>query len=250
MIRTLLVDDEPLSRTLLSTILAGESDIEVIGECDNGRRALEMVQALAPDLVFLDVQMPGMSGVEVVERLPAAGAPLIIFATAYSDYAVSAFEVEAVDYVLKPFGRDRVARALARVRERLASNTAAPVESSSGDEGSAAKDGGVTGRLAICDAGNVTLVPLAEIDWVDAAGDYMCVHASGQTHILRSTMKELIQKLDAAMFRQIHRSTVVNIERVREITRLKKGECLLHLDGATTLKVSRNYRTAIAPLLK
>jgi two-component system LytT family response regulator len=248
-IRTLLVDDEPLSRLLLKSILAEYGDVEVVGECDCGRRALEMVSVHAPDLVFLDVQMPGMTGVDVVAQLPRARAPLVIFATAHSDYAVSAFEVEAVDYVLKPFDRERVARALSRARERLEAMAAAGSERSHGalDGGEGSAPGG---RLAICDAGNVTLVPLAEIDWVDAAGDYMCVHASGRTHILRSTMKELVQKLDAAMFRQIHRSTVVNIERVREITRLKKGECLLHLDDATTLKVSRNYRTAIAPLLK
>jgi two-component system LytT family response regulator len=260
-LRTLIVDDEPLSRALLRKILTEIPGVEIIGECGNGREALQKVARMGPHLLFLDIQMPGMTGFDVVAKMQADITPLVIFATAFDQYAIDAFDVHAVDYVLKPFDSQRVKRAVERAlarrpesapdgrKSRLVGATARRA----GDDGQVttqAPGPDVAKRLAIRDGGNVTLLPITDIDWVDAAGDYMCVHAGGETHVLRSTMKELLQKLDAPEFRQIHRSTVVNTARVTEITPLKKGECLLHLDHDVTLKVSRNYRSAIVSLIK
>ena len=280
-LRTLLVDDEPLARDLLRSIVGEIDDIEIVDECNNGREAIDSVMTLAPDLIFLDIQMPQVNGFEVVKALQSDTMPMVIFATAYNQYAIDAFDLHAVDYLLKPFDSERVSlavkRALARrkiqqdslkaplidainyidlhldrdhaafdhVIERAESRREGYLESYS--------DGhpeGMQRKLLIRDSGTVKIVPFEDIDWVDAAGDYMCVHAQGETHIMRSTLLELLKKLDDKQFVRIHRSTVVNISRVISTSLSQKRGSLLHLSDGQTLKVSRNYRESTRKLFQ
>jgi two-component system LytT family response regulator len=263
-LRTVIVDDEPLALIMLRSILEPISGVEIIAECCNGREAIAEIRASAPDLVFIDIHMPGKNGFEVVKDLQADVMPMIVFATAYDNYAIKAFELHAVDYILKPLDPARVLQAVERAQLRALSLASGETKTgliaaieeiarrgeAQRDEEPAAAAEAPGNKLVIRDAGAVTLVPMEEIDWVDAAGDYMCVHVGGATHILRSTLKELLERLDSSLFRRIHRSTLVNLLRINGITPLKKGECTLHLVDGTRLKVSRNYRDAIKPLLK
>lgn len=259
-LRTLIVDDEPLARRGLRLRLAGETDIDIIGECTNGEEAVRVIVAEKPDLVFLDVQMPGLDGFGVLRRLPLSNLPMVVFVTAFDHYAIGAFEASAVDYLLKPVEEARLSQALFRVREQaqaraaseqrdqllelLGSVTGRP-ELSLEDAlaaGAALPDSRRPVRLAIRDGGKTVLVEETDIDWIDAAGDYMCIHAKGDTHILRGTLRELEAKLDADRFARIHRSTIVNIARVRELRPHINGEYFLTLDGGHEVKLSRSYR--------
>ena len=256
-LRVLIVDDEPLALDYMETILASVGDVEVVGRCRSGREALIELQKCEVDLMFLDIQMPGLNGLEVVKRCQSDVMPVVVFATAYDEYAVRAFEANAVDYLLKPFETDRVQSAVMRARDRLLS-----VALQSGKEAAVAAIAGLEGgrellasdiqdrpsRLPIKDGPHTYLIELGTIDWIDAAGDYMCVHANGETYILRSTMKELERKLTSEFVR-IHRSTIVNLNKVRSVDAIPKGECLLHLDDEVCLKVSRNYRSAVQDLM-
>ena len=260
--RILLVDDEPLALELLDSLLKKHPGIEVIGRANNGRRALAAIREQKPDLVFLDIEMPGMTGLEVVEGLQSDDhMPLILFATAFDQYAVEAFDVSAVDYILKPVEAGRLQRALLRAAERMGSATKgdlvqalAELRSRSGRPPSALENGGseqteTFGRLPVREGDTVQLLDFEDIDWVDAAGDYMCVHAAGETHILRCTMKQLSDRLAGGPFARIHRSTIVNLRKIEEIAPLPKGECMLHLADSITLKVSRNFRSSVRHLL-
>jgi two-component system LytT family response regulator len=256
-LRVLIVDDEPLALDYMETILASVGDVEVVGRCRSGREAIIELQKCEVDLMFLDIQMPGLNGLEVVKRCQSDVMPVVVFATAYDEYAVRAFEANAVDYLLKPFETDRVQSAVMRARDRLLS-----VALQSGKEAAVAAIAGLAGgrellasdiqdrpsRLPIKDGPHTYLIELGTIDWIDAAGDYMCVHANGETYILRSTMKELERKLTSEFVR-IHRSTIVNLNKVRSVDAIPKGECLLHLDDQVSLKVSRNYRSAVQDLM-
>ena len=249
--RILLVDDEPLALNHLKRLVKMQPDVTVVASCRNGREAVELLQIEMIDLVFLDIQMPGMDGFEVIQQTQADIMPLVVFATAYDEFALRAFDHNAVDYLLKPFDAERVQTAIERARERLvAKGTAdskdAPISAIAEYRQEAFPE--PPSRLPIKDGGHTHLVDFANIEWIDAAGDYMCVHSGGETHILRSTMKELAQKLSGQLVR-IHRSTMVNLEKVISIDAIPKGECLLHLDGGVTLKVSRNYREAVQDLL-
>ena len=268
-LRTLLVDDEPLARDLLRSIATEIDDIEIIGECKNGREAIDSAMSLAPDLIFLDIMMPKVNGFEVVKALQSDAMPMIIFATAYNQYAIDAFDMHAVDYLLKPFDPERVLRSVQRAVERHKSQqdglktpligaiddiavrldkdqpgSAEPLDSEE------SLPEGMKRKLLIRDSGVVKVIPFDDIDWVDAAGDYMCVHALGETHIVRSTLLELLKKLDDKLFVRIHRSTVVNIARVVSISSIQKGGSLLHLAEGQTLKVSRNYRESTRKLFQ
>ncbi|MGB0449880.1 MAG: LytR/AlgR family response regulator transcription factor [Porticoccaceae bacterium] len=268
-LRTLLVDDEPLALNLLRSIVGKIDDVEIIGECKNGREAIESVMLLAPDLIFLDIQMPNVNGFEVVKALQSDVMPMVIFATAYNQYAIDAFDLHAVDYLLKPFDPDRVLRAVQRAVDRHKTQqdgSKAPLigaiddisvrldkdQPASADvsESEEALPEGMKRKLLIRDSGVVKVIPFDDIDWVDAAGDYMCVHARGETHIVRSTLRELLKKLDEKLFVRIHRSTVVNIARVVSISSIQKGGSLLHLAEGQTLKVSRNYRESTRKLFQ
>ena len=272
-LRTLLVDDEPLARDLLRSIAAEIDDIEIIGECKNGREAIDSAMSLAPDLIFLDIMMPKVNGFEVVKALQSDAMPMIIFATAYNQYAIDAFDMHAVDYLLKPFDPERFLVAVRRAVERkkiqqevskapligainaiavrLDKDQQIDVDSSE-RPGSRLQESSerLQRKLLIRDSGTVKLIPFEDIDWIDAAGDYMCVHALGETHIMRSTLLDLQKKLDDKLFVRIHRSTMVNITRVVSISLSQKRGSLLHLADGQTLKVSRNYRESTRKLFQ
>lgn len=269
MLKVAIVDDEPLSLDYLADILSKVPETEIHGLYKNGREALAGLLTNPVDVLFLDIQMPGFNGFDVVKRLQSDTMPLIVFATAFDDFALQAFELHAVDYILKPFESERVGQAVSRARERWMARRAlddaedelaasgkgaalAAIESSQTKGGKEAPWTGLSSddiaKLPIKDGQQTVLLEYETIDWVDAAGDYMCVHASGETHILRSTMKELEQRLPA-YFARIHRSTIVNINRIERVEGLPKGEAMLHTSSGSALKVSRNYRTAIQHLL-
>lgn len=260
------VDDEPLARQLLRSYLAELGQIEVLTECANGAEAVSAALDLNPDVLFLDIQMPGMNGFDVIKALQADVTPLVIFVTAFDQYAVDAFDLHAVDYVLKPLDKERIGRAVERAIDRLEldkeESFKAPLIGAIDaiaeklsvheptDIGSENRPDGMKRKLLVRDSGVVKVIPFDDIDWVDAAGDYMCVHAAGETHIIRSTLRELKAKLDDQLFVQIHRSTIVNVERVVSVTPLQKGGSLLHLSDGGSLKVSRNYRESIRNLFQ
>ena len=259
-LKTLIVDDESLARRGLSHRLRNIADIEIVGEARNGREALDLITEKNPDLVFLDIQMPGISGFEVVQQLDIETMPVILFLTAYDEFAVQAFEVNALDYILKPIDEERLHQVLDKVRanlsqkralkhKRLLLKLASDIsgETISSFEELEAKD--VTdlapkepSRLAIKDAGHTTWVNQDDIEWIDAAGDYMCVQALGITYIMRKTMKELEKELDGNILQRIHRSTIVNVRQVREMESHINGEYFLTLGSGHRVKLSRTYK--------
>lgn len=262
-IRTLIVDDEVLSRRGVEIRLREQEDFEILAQCANGREALAAIQQYKPDLVFLDIQMPGMSGFEVLARLPQEALPVVVFITAYDQYAIQAFEARAIDYLLKPIDDARFVAALTRVREHVRAKNAAgqrdrllEIIAEITGCGSLALDEllthgrrGVEGRrpevLPIRQGRETVRVPVTSIEWVDAAGDYMCIHAGGDTHILRGTMKELEEILDPRLFQRVHRSTIVNLRLVRSLRAHMNGEYFLTLEGGHELKLSRTYRDKV-----
>jgi len=267
-LRTIIVDDEQLARRLLRSVLGDMPEIDLIAECSNGREAIERTRELAPDLLILDIQMPGMSGFDVVKELQSDLMPNVIFCTAYQRYALDAFDLHAVDYILKPVDEVRLQRAVARAVQRTDAKNreqdrksplvgaideiARKVAGRSRSNSSAdpLRDGGAIDRkLAIKMQDSTLLIDIDDIDWVDAAGDYMCIHVKGETLILRSTLKSLMSRLDSGKFKRIHRSTLVNLDRIVKVTALKKGEFMLDLGSDERIKVSRNYRDAIKQFL-
>ena len=264
-LRTIIVDDEPLALELLRSYLSNSIDIEIVAECRNGRDAVAAAIKHRPELLFLDIQMPGINGFEVVKALQSDVMPMVVFVTAFDQYAIDAFDLHAVDYVLKPLDNDRVGRAVERAIDRLKSNKnndhkvpligaisdiSERIVSDSSKQASGDVPESMKQKLLVRDSGVIKVIPFEDIDWVDAAGDYMCVHALGETHVIRSTLRELMGKLNDNRFARIHRSTIVNIERVVTITPLQKGGSLLHLSQGETLKVSRNYRESIRSLFQ
>lgn len=260
-LRTLVIDDESLARRGLKLRLAEIEGVEVIGECANGREALAAIAEHAPDLIFLDIQMPGMSGFELVGNLQQDNLPMIIFVTAFDKYAVEAFDVHAVDYLLKPIDADRLIDAVQRARSRSEQEESVTdkqrlldlvISITGKSENSVAqlikeRDGAKAypDRIAIKDGGETTLVSVTDIGWVDAAGDYMCVHAKGQTHIMRVTMKDLESQLDPTIFQRVHRSTIVNLDKVTKVCSHMNGEFHLILDNGSTIKMSRSYKEKV-----
>lgn len=267
-IRTLLVDDERLARRGLELRLAAAPDVEIVGECENGREAIEQVAALAPDLMFLDIQMPGLSGFDVLARLPQDSLPVVVFVTAFDRYAIDAFEARALDYLLKPVEDTRLEQALARVRSYLHERAVLEQHERmlglladmrgagelAPEELLARVAGGAAPRypdvIAIRTGRDVVRIKSAEIDWIDAAGDYMCVHADGETHVLRATMKQLESALDPQLFQRIHRSAIVNLTRVRKLRPHANGEYFLTLISGQELKLSRTHRDKVELLLE
>ena len=233
---------------------------QVVGEARNGREALDLITKKEPDLVFLDIQMPGISGFEVVQRLDVKTMPIILFLTAYDEYAVQAFEVNALDYILKPIDEERLHQVLEKVRtnlkqkralkhRRLLLKLASDISGKNISSLAELEDNDVKNlgpkepsRLAIRDGGRTTWVNQDDIEWIDAAGDYMCVQAGGVTYIMRKTMKELEQELDDSILQRIHRSTIVNIRQVREMESHINGEYFLTLDSGHRVKLSRTYK--------
>jgi two-component system LytT family response regulator len=267
-LRAIVVDDEELARRLIVSMLDELDEIEVVAECANGREAVRTVSDVAPDLMFLDIKMPGWNGFDVIKKIQPEQLPLVVFCTAFERYALDAFEVHAVDYLVKPLDEERVSlavkRALARYREdRLSGGDKSPllgaIEAITGSRAepvrkadasaSGPADGGER-KIAIRDRDAIKLVREDTIAWVDAAGDYMCVHAEGETHIMRCTMKNLLEMLDEKQFKRVHRSTIVNLNYIDRAQLLPKGEYMLHLENGERIKVSRNYRGAIHEYLE
>jgi two-component system LytT family response regulator len=255
-IRALVVDDEELARRGLRVRLERAGDIAVIGECANGGEAIAAIGKLAPDVVFLDIQMPEVSGFDVIEAVGAGCVPHIIFVTAHDQYAVRAFDVNALDYLLKPIDDERLAQALRRARAALASardesfgsRFAATVASVNQNTLAAARRPG-SDRIAIPAGDRVVVVRIAEIDWVEASGNYVSFHLGRKVWLLRETVAAIEQRLAPHGFTRIHRSTLVNVERVAELRSLANGEFAVLLQDGTELKLSRSYRHALDVLL-
>lgn len=251
-IRALIVDDEPAARAAITTLLADDPEIRIVGECADGRSALEAVEANAPDLLFLDVQLPEMDGFTMLRQLNGVDLPAVVFVTAYDQYALQAFEVHALDYVLKPFDDQRFREAVTRVKRQirqgklgaLSEQLLALLESGAGHRTSAPppSDRQYLKRLVIKSGGRVTLLGVKDIDWIEADGDYVKVHVGRAWHLLRETMKHLEAQIDPTRFVRIHRSTIVNIERIKELQPYFRGEYVLILQDGSSLKLSRGYK--------
>jgi two-component system LytT family response regulator len=221
------VDDEPLARSNLAVLLRLDPEIEIVSECGSGVDALAEIRSAKPDLVFLDVQMPECDGFDVLELLGRDLPPAIVFVTAYDQYAVRAFEAGALDYLLKPFDNARFDRALGRAKQRMMRGKDLPRKLE---------------RWAIKSAGQVSFVRIAEIDWIEAADYYSCLHVGARTHLLRRSMSELDQELDSSVFCRIHRSTIVKLDRVRSLELNENGEYEVLLHNGVRLRLSRRYR--------
>jgi two-component system LytT family response regulator len=265
-IRTLLVDDEPLAVQGLEVRLAPHLDVDVVGRAHNGREAIRAIKTHKPDLVFLDIQMPGFDGFSVIQGVADVDPPLFVMVTAYSEFALRAFDAQVVDYLVKPVEEDRLATTIERVRERLAARQAveekgrlrdilaevAPDRAAEADARAPAETvaaGRYERLINIKDRGQIFRVDVDSIERIDAAGDYMCIHTGGQTLILRETMKDLERRLDPRRFQRVHRSTIVNLELVRQVKPHTNGECFLVLASGAQIKVSRSYREVVARFL-
>lgn len=260
-LRTLIVDDEELARRGLEIRLQQYADVSIVGQSRNGREALAAVKESAPDLMFLDVQMPGMDGFEVLRGLSGSRMPIVIFVTAFDEFAIAAFDANALDYLLKPINDSRLAEAIKRARaaqdEREARAhrakllkfvcelTGRELTLETALSEARKQTPRFPQRLAIADGRRTNCIDVDSIDWVDAAGDYMCVHAGGETFVLRGTMKRLEELLDPGMFVRIHRSAIVNRHRVSSLRPHRNGEYFLKLDCDHELKLSRKYKSAI-----
>jgi two-component system LytT family response regulator len=242
-IQALIVDDERLARKRIRSLLKNERDVEVVGECADGAEALAAIRKQNPDLVFLDVQMPEMDGFQVLQSVGADQMPAVVFVTAYDKYALRAFEVHALDYLLKPFDEDRFGEALRRAKDQV-------LGSSNGDlhdrllaliehlrSGERYVD-----RLLVKASGRVLFLKTEDIDWIEAAGNYVRLHVGRESHLLRETMNTIETKLDPARFLRIHRSTIVNLDRIKEMQPWFSGEYVVLLKDGTELRLSRGYR--------
>jgi two-component system LytT family response regulator len=242
-LRVLLVDDEPLVRRGIRDFLEAEPDVVIVGECGNGVEALEAIAREQVDLVFLDVQMPELDGLGVAAALADQDGPAIVFVTAYSEHAVRAFEVNAVDYVLKPFDRERFAAALSRARARRAGGEWEQLSKRMGAVLAELQQAqGHPQRLLVRSDGRIRLVPVDEIDWIEAADNYARLHVGAERHLIRETMGSLEARLDPAQFARIHRSAIVNLERIRELQPTFNGEYAVLLRSGAKLTLSRGYR--------
>jgi len=291
----IIVDDEPLGLRLLRSKLQKHSDLDIIAECKNGKEAIEATTTLAPDLLFLDIHMPGIDGFGVIKKIQADIMPLVIFVTAFEQYALHAFDIHAVDYILKPIDQAHIERAITRAKARLSQEKQAIADNKSGqlqhkerlinaldtinshehgdgdNKGSASKSNiaktsaniaevnppqkqlsqqestttALDKKIIIKDRDGLTLLKQPDIEWIDAAGDYTCLHAAGVTHIKRCTLKDLLKDLDPKMFKRVHRSTIVNLNYIKKVIPHTKGEYFLQLGEFDQIKVSRNYKDAI-----
>jgi two-component system LytT family response regulator len=242
-IRTLVVDDEPMARERVMSLLEQQPDIEVVGECADGAQAVSAIERLEPELVFLDVQIPVMDGFDVIRAVPPQRMPMVVFTTAYDEYALRAFEVHALDYLLKPFDGPRFLHALERARERLDRQRA-------GDLGKRLlamvhdirpEPAPQPDRLVVKSGGRIHFLRMDEIDWIDAAGNYVRLHVTHESYLFRETMNAIEQRLDRSRFVRIHRSHIVNIDRIKELLP-GTGEHVVVLRNDVRLTLSRGYR--------
>jgi len=250
-IKTLIVDDEPLARERIRRMLQDEKDIAIVGECVGGLEAVEAIERLTPDLVFLDIQMPQMNGFEVLQSIELPNVPVIIFVTAFDQYALKAFEFHALDYLLKPFSKDRLRAALNRAREQIEISQPNTV-----DERLTAllndlkSENKYLERLLLKSSGRIYFVKTDEVDWIESAGNYAKLHVGRETHLLRETMSGLEESLNPENFLRIHRSCIVNIDRVKELHPLFSGDYMVIMHDKRELTLSRNYRDRLLNLFK
>ena len=243
-IRTLVADDEPIARARVVALLRGEADIELVRECATGEEARAAIEQEQLDLLFLDVQMPEITGIDLARTIQTHGEPAVVFVTAYDQYALRAFEVHALDYLLKPFSSDRFRAALGHAREHLAkrrSSPAAPDTAAAPSEATA----GRRNRLMVKSGGRIHFVRTADLDWCEASGNYVRMHVAQQEYLVRDTMAHLESQLDPQQFMRIHRSTIVNVDRIQEMQSSFNGEYVVLLRNGTRLTLSRGYRDAI-----
>jgi two-component system LytT family response regulator len=247
-LRTLVVDDEPLARKRLRRLLREHADVEIVAECAAGPEAVKAIGALHPDLVFLDVQMPGLDGFEVLARVGVEQMPAVVFVTAFSEHAIRAFEVSALDFLLKPFDGERLARSLERVRKQVSMKSANHADLYRRLLEALGKSGArcYLSRLLVKSQGRVFFLRTDEIDWIAAAGKYVRLYCGADYHLLREPIHDVERKLDPSQFRRIHRSTIVNLDSIREFQPLFHGEMRAVLRDGTELTVSRRYRPRLA----
>ena len=261
-IRTLLVDDEKLATQGLQLRLEKFDDIEVIGTCANGREAIRAIKTEKPDLVFLDIQMPGFDGFSVVKGIMEIEPPLIVFVTAYEEHAIRAFEANAVNYLMKPVDEDKLADTIERVRQRLSEKRSAEeaeklknvlsevapdaAEEFAADDAPSESADRYEKLINIKDRGQIFRVEIDSIEHIEAAGDYMVISTGNNSLVLRETMKDLERRLDPRTFQRVHRSTIVNLNQVRQVKPHTNGECFLVLESGSEVKVSRSYRDVVA----
>lgn len=256
MIRAVIVDDEPIARNGLRALLASDPDVQVIAECGNGRAAVDTIRRERPDLVFLDVQMPDLNGLGVLQRLQPDELPAIVFVTAYDQYAIRAFEVNAIDYLLKPFDRDRFAEALNRAKRHIRLDRVSAL----GDKmasllthlGAPGPATGAyrSGRILIKDRRRVSFVRQAEIAWIEVQGNYLRIHTTTESHLARDTLSAMLEKLDPTTFLRISRSHAVNVEMIKELRPLDSGRYSITLTDGTRLESSRRYGKQLETFLQ
>ncbi|HLJ29576.1 MAG TPA: LytTR family DNA-binding domain-containing protein [Candidatus Angelobacter sp.] len=244
-IRTLIVDDEPLARERIALLLADEPDIQIVGECGDGRSTVRAIKSQTPNLIFLDIQLPEMDGFQIIEAVPAALMPAIIFVTAYDQFALKAFKVHAVDYLLKPVDREMLSETLKHLRRRIYS-------SDQGVRGKLAElirdlesQRGRSSRIVLKSAGEVLCLKPTEIDWIESAGNYVCFHVGASTHIFRETMNQVEERLRSHNFLRIHRSAIVNLDRINRLKTRLYGDYTVELRDGTKLTLSRVYRQGV-----
>jgi two-component system LytT family response regulator len=259
-IRTILVDDEKLALQGLQLRLEKFDDIEIIGTCANGREAIRAIKTEKPDLVFLDIQMPGFDGFSVVQGVMEIEPPLFVFVTAFEEHAIRAFEANAVNYLMKPVDEDKLADTVERVRTRIAEKRSAeeaeklmnvltevaPDAAEEFAEGETETSDRFEKLINVKDRGQIFRVEVDSNEHIEAAGDYMCIYTGDNSLILRETMKDLERRLDPRTFQRVHRSTIVNLDQVRQVKPHTNGECFLVLESGAEVKVSRSYRDVVA----
>lgn len=260
-IKTLIVDDEKLARETLRLLLNDYEHIEIVGECKNGKEAIEAIKKEELDLVFLDIQMPEVNGFEVIEKVGVEKMPVVIFVTAYDQYALQAFEARALDYLLKPFDDERFEQALDRALERihqrhvgeLSSKLVGLINSKSDqahvEVSNEPSSGSYLERIMIKERGSIFFIKVEEIDWVEAAGDYVSIHVGSKSHLLRETMSGLMKKLDPKQFVRIHRSSIVKVDSIRELKPYFHGDYIVILKSGKELKLSRRYWDQVESVL-
>lgn len=258
-LRTIVADDEPYLRQDLKRKLKAHPNIELVAECENGLQALEAANRLQPDLMFLDIVMPGLDGFEVVKALQSDTMPIIVFATAYDQFAIKAFDVRAIDYLVKPYTDERLQQsietALSNYSDNASSRKQNIIELAFHLKNSPIMDAVDTvtndylDEIIIESKQPQIKVSVKDIGWIDAAGDYMCVHANDETHIMRCTMQKLSELLNPRWFRRIHRSTIVNVRFIENIIPFRKGDYFVVLAGGTRLRLSRNYNQTVKELM-
>jgi two-component system, LytTR family, response regulator len=250
-IRAIIVDDEPLAREGVRMHLETAADVESVGEAESGEEAVVLIETERPDLMFLDVQMPGLDGFGVLDAVGAATMPVTVFATAYDEFALRAFDAHAIDYILKPYDAERFHKALDRARMHIAGRRRAEMDQRLGSLLNELRSRGqYTERLVVRSGGRIVILRVAEVDWVEAASNYVRLHAGNREYLLRETMTALEAKLNPAEFVRIHRSTIVRVDRIRELEPLFQGDYVVILEDGTRLTSSRGYRERLQELLQ